>query len=73
MDDLKVDLVRTDPFYVQCKYTQAINMHKVLGEMPEGEQYNLVFHKRKNQGTVVAMSLKDFTKLLEMLKTEEIL
>lgn len=73
LDDEKVDLTDTDPFQVQCKYTQSINMHTVISEMPDNEKYNLVFHKRKNKGTVVAMSVKTFEELIKMLKTEEVL
>lgn len=72
-DDAKVDLCGIDPLNVQCKYTQAINMHKVLKEMPtEENNYNLVYHKRKNQGTVVAMSLSDWEEILGILLEEKI-
>jgi hypothetical protein len=73
MDDKKVDLVGTEPLYVQCKYTQTINMHKVLGEMPQTTNLNVVFHKRKNQGTVVAMGIKDFEEIIVMLRGNGIL
>lgn len=65
LDNQKVDLVNTDPFYVQCKYTQTINAHTVLSEMPKREQMNILLHKRKNKGTVVSLSLEDFQKILK--------
>lgn len=64
-DDQKVDLCYTDPFNVQCKYTDAINFHTVLESMPKGNNLNIVLHKRKNQGVVVAMMIDDFEKLLK--------
>lgn len=70
MDDKKVDLVHTDPFYVQCKYTQQINAHNVLASMPqEKDKINLLFHKKKNLGTVVSMRMEDFAILLQGFKT----
>lgn len=73
-DDQKVDLCHTEPFNVQCKRTaQAPNMHKLLKEMPKDSNYNVVFHKRPNQGTTVTMSLTDFGELLNMLKENGII
>lgn len=63
-DDACVDLVRTAPFSVQAKYTQAINFHTELAKMPKDNNYNLVFHKRKNKGVVVGMSLDDFKEIM---------
>ncbi len=68
-DDQKVDLCNTDPFNIQCKYTQTINFHTILQSMPKDNNYNLVFHKRKNQGTVVAMTLSDFEEILKLINT----
>lgn len=70
IDDQKVDLVRTEPFNVQCKNTQTINFHTILSEMPKDSNYNVVFHKRTRKGTVVAMELDDFIEILSMLKKE---
>jgi len=64
-DDAKIDLCYTDPFNVQLKYTQSINFHTELAKMPKDKNYNVVFHKRKNQGTIVAMSLKDFEDIVQ--------
>ncbi len=70
-DNACIDLLHTDPFNVQAKYTQAINMHTELSKMPQKDtNYNVVVHKRKNKGTVVAMSLDDFTEILGMLKRD---
>ena len=65
LDDQKIDLANTHPFQVQCKYTQSINAHKVLSEMPDTEdKINLLFHKKKNQGTLVTMAQEDFQTLI---------
>lgn len=64
-DDQCVDLCYVDPFNAQMKYTQAINFHTELAKMPKDKNYNVVFHKRKNQGVVVAMSLEDFEDMLQ--------
>lgn len=67
-DDAKVDLCGTEPFNIQCKFTETINLHTLLASMPKDTNYNLVFHKRKNKGTVVAMKLEDFQEILEVYK-----
>lgn len=68
MDDKCVDLVNTEPFYAQMKYTQSINIHTELDKMPKDHHINIVFHKRKNKGVVVAMSLEDFGEIVHSLK-----
>jgi hypothetical protein len=66
MDDMKVDLVETKPFYVQCKAVENLGpVHNVLAEMPKGQLINIVFHKKSRQGTIVAMSEEDFWALLK--------
>jgi hypothetical protein len=66
MDDMKVDLVETKPFYVQCKAVENLGpVHNVLAEMPKGPLINIVFHKKSRQGTIVAMSEDDFWALLK--------
>lgn len=64
-DDQCVDLCYVDPFNVQCKYTQAINYHAELAKMPKDNNYNVVFHKRKNQGVIVAMTMEDFEDIIQ--------
>jgi hypothetical protein len=70
MDDMKVDLVETHPFYVQCKAVENLGPpHNVLAEMPDkGSKgiINIVFHKKNRKGTIVAMSEEDFWKLVRM-------
>lgn len=67
MDDLKVDLVETHPFYVQCKAVENLGpVHNVLAEMPKTHHINLVFHKKARQGSIVAMSEDDFWKLITL-------
>lgn len=70
-DDEKVDLCFTPPFNVQCKATKTINMHTELRKMPDDDEYNLVFHKRPRQGTVVAMDEDTFWMLMKKLKGED--
>jgi hypothetical protein len=66
MDDLKVDLVETPPFYVQCKAVENLGpIQNVLAEMPQGKMINIVFHKKSRKGTIVAMTEDDFWKLLK--------
>lgn len=69
LDDQKVDLVHTDPFYFQLKAVESgINYHKVLGEMKQDPKHlNVIMHKRNRQGEVVAMSKDDFYRLLDMV------
>lgn len=72
-DDLKIDLVDTFPFQVQCKYTQAMNYAAELGKMPVTKPgvYNVIFHKKKipgkaaSEGTYVIMRLEDFGDLMQ--------
>lgn len=72
-DDEKVDLCGTEPFNIQCKAVQSINLHTVLSEMPDESNYNLVFHKRDRKGEVVAMMKEDFYELLDMLIKNKII
>jgi hypothetical protein len=73
-DDQGIDLCFTDPFNVQCKAVENLgSMHKVLDEMPKGHNYNVVFHKKNRQGTIVAMTLDDFKEIMQMLKSNHII
>jgi len=74
LDDKKVDLTNTGPFYCQCKAVENLgSIHKVLSEMPKEEKYNLVFHQRSRQGIIVAMMLEDFEEILNMLTQNKII
>jgi Holliday junction resolvase len=75
MDDMKVDLVNTEPFYVQAKCTKrAPNIRKILEEMPDTSNYNVITWKvPKDNDQYVMMNLDDFFELLEMLKSNKIL
>ncbi len=75
MDDMKVDLVNTEPFYVQAKCTKrAPNVRKILEEMPDTSNYNVITWKvPKDNDQYVMMELKDFFELLEMLKKNDII
>ena len=74
LDNAGVDLVGTDPFNIQCKAVErSMDLHTVLADMPEDENYNVVFHKRNNQGQIVAMRLEDFMELIVKLRQAKIL
>lgn len=69
LDDQKVDLVHTDPFNEQCKRTERIgSIAKILAEMPDDSNYNLVVHKRNGEEPTVTMTLKDFAEIVGLLK-----
>lgn len=73
-DDKGVDICYTDPFNFQCKAVENLgSIHKVLKAMPNESNYNVVLHKRNRQGTIVAMTLEDFTELISMLKQNQII
>jgi hypothetical protein len=69
LDDMKVDLTNTHPFYVQAKNVENLgSAHKVLASMPnEKEKINIVFHKKIRQGTIVSMMQDDFINLLQLM------
>jgi len=73
-DDQKIDLCFTDPFNVQCKAVENLgSIHKVLAEMPEDTNYNVVMHKRSRSGVIVAMTLEDFAEIVNKLTANNIL
>lgn len=73
-DDKGVDICYTNPFNIQCKAVENLgSVHKVLAAMPKDENYNVVMHKRNRQGTIVSMTLADFTELVTMLKQNRII
>ncbi|WP_017732699.1 hypothetical protein [Nafulsella turpanensis] len=66
LDNQKVDVCYTDPLQVQCKAVEkSLDVHSILNSMPVNGMMNLVFHKRNNQGCIVAMKKEDFYQLLE--------
>jgi len=74
LDDACVDLMHTDPFSLQLKaWKSAPNLHKELKKMPKDNNYNVIFHKRPNQGTVVAMTKQDFYEMIKMLKSNNVI
>tara|TARA_R100001440_G_scaffold75307_1_gene102198 strand:- start:4057 stop:4389 length:333 start_codon:yes stop_codon:yes gene_type:complete len=74
LDDQGVDLTDTDPFYLQCKaHERSLPMHDILDAMPDGENYNVVIHKRNNRGCIVALRFSDFLELAEMLRKNGVL
>jgi hypothetical protein len=68
-DDSGVDLCNTHPFQIQAKAVESLGpLHPVLKRMPKEEgKINLVWHKRNNQGSVVAMEEADFLSIISML------
>ena len=74
LDDKGVDVAYTDPFYFQLKAVEKLgNLHKVLSAMPNESNYNVVVHKRNNQGEIVALWKSDFLELIEMLLRNNII
>jgi arsenate reductase-like glutaredoxin family protein len=74
LDDQKVDLFGTDPFNVQCKAVEKLgSVHNILKEMPDDKNYNLIFHKKNNQGEVVILTKEDFYKILTVLKDNNLI
>ena len=68
LDDMKVDLANTGPFFLQAKAVEKLgSIHDILESMPKNGKTNLVFHKRNRKGTVVSMKQEDFIKILKIL------
>lgn len=66
-DDAGVDLCYTGPFNVQCKAIENLgSSHAILARMPS-DGYNVVFHKKNNQGSVVSMTEETFFTLASAL------
>ena len=69
LDSRKVDIVNIPMFSAQCKATESTpSYHSLLKEMPDDNNYNIIFHKRNNKGEVVVLSKEDFYQIIEMLK-----
>lgn len=66
-DNQKVDLCNTGFLNVQCKFydSNQPNFRKVLGEMPEEDNTNVVFHKTRYKKDIVVMYKEDFYKLIK--------
>ena len=66
MDENKVDLTGTDPFYFQCKAQErTIPYHTILKQMPQTNNINVVLHKRNNSGVVAVLDLEDLLQLIK--------
>src|SRR6476620_4942862 len=60
LDDAKVDLYGL-PINVQAKAVEKLGcVHAILESMPKDDKLNVVFHKKNNKGTIVAMTQADF-------------
>ena len=69
LDDAGVDLTNTGMFNIQAKAVERLSpsYHEILASMPDGRNYNLIFHKRNRKGEVVVMSKDDWYDILGML------
>lgn len=69
MDDKKVDLCGVPMFNVQCKATKQ-SPHKVLVEMPQDTNYNILHYKDTKQRArnYVIMEENDWIEIVGMLK-----
>ena len=73
LDAEKVDLCNTGCFNIQCKAVESgINYHNLLSEMPKGEKYNVVLHKKQRK-EIAVLSKADFYELLEMIINAKVL
>jgi hypothetical protein len=75
MDALKVDLVYTEPFYIQAKAVEKLGcVHSILASMPKKKGiYNLVWHKKSRKGSIVAMKEEDFIEIVKLLLDNNII
>jgi Holliday junction resolvase len=75
IDDAKIDLVKTDPFVIQCKSTaNNPSYHKILDQMkPSMPMFKLIYHKRKGGREYVIMGKNDWLEILEMLVSNQII
>lgn len=74
LDDMKVDFVCTDPFNIQAKAVEkGLVYHTVLQEMPEGSNYNVIFHKKNRKPELVVMLKEDFYEIIKILINEKII
>jgi hypothetical protein len=74
LDNMKIDIMNVDPFTVQCKAVESLNVHKAFNEIPKVEgKYRVLFHKKNRTGTLVVMEVDEWLELIQMLKKEGIL
>jgi len=73
-DSLKCDILNINPFNVQAKCKNNFgNPLPTLLEMPEDENYNIVFSKVVSKGEFIIMSKNDFYEIIQMLKVNQII
>jgi len=62
-----IDLTGTPGFNVQLKAVERLSpgYHEILDKMPKAKNTNIVIHKRNNKGSIVALRLEDFIKLIK--------
>ena len=66
-DSLGIDLTGTPGFNIQCKAVERLSpgYHEILSNMPQGENTNLIVHKRNNKGIIAVLPLDDFLQILK--------
>ena len=73
-DSKNIDLCFTSPFNIQCKCKNNFgNPLPILLEMPQDENYNIVFSKVVSKGEFIIMSKNDFYEIIQMLKVNQII
>ena len=75
LDQLKIDLMNCHSWVMQLKAVEKeVYTEKILKEMPkDGEEYNLIIHKKKSYELTVSMTWDGFYENLAMLVTNKIL
>ena len=71
MDERWVDLLSTEPFYIQAKNYTNLSCGKcydILGDMPHETNYNVLHAKIKHKWEMVIMSKEDWYEIVEILK-----
>ena len=72
LDSCGVDLIGTPDFNVQLKALErAPSYHEILNTMPKDINMNIVIHKRNNKGSIVAIKLEDFLKIIKSCKKQK--
>jgi len=61
-----IDLTGTPGFNIQLKALErAPSYHEILNKMPQGQNKNIIIHKKNNKGCLVVIGLDDFIRILK--------
>lgn len=64
-----VDFINTDPCNFQSKRCERIgSIYKILKEMPEDSNYNVVLHRRNREEWTATLLLDDLIEIFRLLK-----